>query len=63
MYKYLLCRNKSKFILINKKENENVVNKFLKDHSGYKLLKEKTVFPSTVGGDGFYYAIMVKNEN
>ena len=48
---------------LNKKENENVVNKFLKDHSGYKLLKEKTVFPSTVGGDGFYYAIMVKNEN
>lgn len=48
---------------LNKKENENVVNKFLKVHSGYKLLKDKTVFPSTVGGDGFYYAIMVKNEN
>ena len=48
---------------LNKKENENVVNKFLKNHSGYKLLKDKTVFPSTVGGDGFYYAIMVKNEN
>lgn len=48
---------------LNKKENENVVRAFLKENSDFILKEEKTVFPSQNGGDGFYYAVMIKNEN
>ncbi len=48
---------------LNKKENEKVVSAFLDNHKNFGLLSEKTTFPSADGGDGFYYAIMVKNEN
>lgn len=47
----------------NKKENEKVVSAFLDNHKNFTLIREKTNFPSTDGGDGFYYAVMVKNEN
>ena len=43
---------------LNKRENENVVRAFLDNHSNYKLIKEKTIIPSTNGGDGFYYAVL-----
>lgn len=48
---------------LNKKENEKVVSAFLNANSDFSLTEEKTVFPSADGGDGFYYALMVKNEN
>ncbi len=43
---------------LNKRENENVVKAFLDKHTEFKLIKEKTVFPSKNGGDGFYYAVL-----
>ena len=45
------------------KENEKVVSAFLSSHKSFDLIAEKTTFPSADGGDGFYYAVMVKNEN
>lgn len=47
---------------LNKKENEKVVSEFLKNNSAFELIEEKTTFPSNDGGDGFFYALMVKND-
>lgn len=46
---------------LNRKENEGQIKNFLKDHEGYELLEEKTLFPFEDGGDGFYYAKVRKN--
>lgn len=48
---------------LNKKENEKVVQAFLKNNKGYTLLNQKTTFPTEYGGDGFYRAVILKNEN
>ena len=48
---------------LNKKENEKVVQRFLSDNEGYSLIEEKTLFPEPDGGDGFYYAVMEKNND
>lgn len=48
---------------LNKKENEKVVQSFLDKYKAFKLIEEKTVFPSEFGGDGFYYAVIKKYEN
>ncbi len=48
---------------LNKKENEKVVNAFLNDNDNFTLIEEKTSFPSEFGGDGFYFALIKKNEN
>lgn len=48
---------------LNKKENEKVVSAFLNNNKSFTLVSEKTTFPSIDAGDGFYYAVMVKNEN
>ncbi len=48
---------------LNKKENERVVESFLSANSNFKITEEKTFFPSEYGGDGFYYAVLKKNEN
>ncbi len=48
---------------LNKKENEKVVKAFLENNKDFKLLNEKTTFPSENGGDGFYRAVIIKNEN
>lgn len=48
---------------LNKKENERVVESFLSANSNFKITEEKTIFPSEYGGDGFYYAVLKKNEN
>lgn len=48
---------------LNKKENENVVKAFLMENKDFSLDEEKTTFPSLTGGDGFYYAVIKKNEN
>ncbi|MBO7208353.1 MAG: 16S rRNA (cytosine(967)-C(5))-methyltransferase RsmB [Clostridia bacterium] len=43
---------------INKQENEDVVNRFIKN-SGFKILHEKTIMPFD-GSDGFYICKMTK---
>lgn len=48
---------------LNKKENEKVVNAFLDKNKNFTLISEKTSFPTQFGGDGFYRAIIKKNEN
>lgn len=48
---------------LNKKENEKVVNAFLDKNNEFKLIGEKTTFPSENGGDGFYRAVILKDEN
>ena len=47
----------------NKKENEMVVREFLNNNSDFSLINEKTTFPTQYGGDGFYWALLKKNEN
>lgn len=41
---------------LNKKENEQQVVRFLKNHPNYRLIQEETIFPYTYGSDGFYMA-------
>lgn len=48
---------------LNRKENEKVVNVFLNENSNFILKEDKTSFPSKNGGDGFYRAVLIKNEN
>lgn len=48
---------------LNKKENEAVTKAFLNDNKDFSITEEKTTFPSLEGGDGFYRAVMKKNEN
>lgn len=48
---------------LNKKENEKVVNAFLNNSPDFTLADEKTSFPEKFGGDGFYHAVLIKNEN
>lgn len=43
-------------------ENEEVVNKFLKEHSEFKKIYEKTFYPHIDGTDGFYICKMNKVE-
>ncbi len=43
---------------LNKKENENMVRDFLKEHEEYELLEEKTLFPFEDDADGFFAARM-----
>ena len=44
---------------LNRKENENQISAFLKEHEDFELLKEETVFPDDTH-DGFYVACMRK---
>ncbi len=48
---------------LNKKENEKVVTAFLKENPSYTLEYDKTIFPSINGGDGFYFAVLTKNDD
>lgn len=48
---------------LNKKENEKVVHAFLCNNTNFTLADEKTSFPTEFGGDGFYHAVLIKNEN
>lgn len=48
---------------LNKKENEKVVQRFLSENDNFKLIDEKTVFPSIDSGDGFYYAVMMREDD
>ena len=48
---------------LNKKENEKVTGNFIDNNREFRLIKEKTVFPSQNGGDGFYYAVIEKKND
>lgn len=48
---------------LNKKENEAVAKAFLDKNEDFYLVEEKTTFPSKDGGDGFYRAVIKRNEN
>ena len=48
---------------LNKKENEKVVERFLGEHPQFQLNEMQTIFPSVDGGDGFFYAVMEKNDD
>ncbi len=41
-------------------ENQNQVEKFLENHSEFKLIREKQLLPSQTGFDGFYMAYLEK---
>ena len=43
---------------LNKKENEQVIKRFLDENNEYILIEENTFFPDNEGGDGFYYSII-----
>lgn len=43
---------------LNKRENERVVEAFLKTRDDFVLIDEKTTFPTENGGDGFYWALL-----
>jgi 16S rRNA (cytosine967-C5)-methyltransferase len=42
-------------------ENQNQVQAFLANHPDFKLVREKQLFPSQTGFDGFYMAYLEKN--
>lgn len=48
---------------LNKKENEQVVAKFLQNNNSFKKVSEQTYFPSNRKGDGFYFAVMEKTND
>lgn len=43
---------------LNKRENENVVSRFISENSEFSVSEMKTVFPSEFGGDGFFYSVI-----
>lgn len=43
---------------LNKRENEKVVDEFLKENQDFTLIDSVTAFPSEEGNDGFYYAVI-----
>lgn len=48
---------------LNKKENEQIVDRFLNDNTDFSLVESKTVFPTKNGGDGFFYSILKKKND
>lgn len=42
------------------RENGENVRAFLKEHSEFELLRERTLYPDTDGTDGFYFAVLKK---
>lgn len=43
---------------LNKRENEQVVEKFISNNNEYSVVEMKTIFPSQNGGDGFFYSVI-----
>ena len=41
-------------------ENKEIVNKFLDTHNNYIFVEDRTIYPSTFIGDGFYMAKLIK---
>lgn len=48
---------------IHKAENEENTAWFLKNHPEFRLVKEKQMLPGVDGGDGFYIAMLVKENH
>ena len=48
---------------INRSENEENTEWFLKNHSEFSLMKEKQLLPGIDGGDGFYIAMFQKENH
>jgi len=48
---------------IHKDENEGNTAWFLKNHPDFRLVKEKQMLPGVDGGDGFYIAMLVKENH
>ena len=46
---------------VEKRENEDVTGRFLRDNAGFEKLYEKTFYPHIDGTDGFYICKMRKN--
>ena len=47
-------------VTLNKKENEKQIEYFIKNHPGFALEKEETLFPNEYSG-GFFIAKLVRN--
>ncbi|MGN0531578.1 MAG: 16S rRNA (cytosine(967)-C(5))-methyltransferase RsmB [Eubacterium sp.] len=47
---------------LNKRENESVVSAFLEAYNDFELIEQKTIFPSIDGGDGFFLAVIKRND-
>lgn len=45
---------------LNKKENEDICNRFLSEHKEFKNGGMITRFPDETGSDGFFYAMLIK---
>lgn len=45
---------------LRKDENENIVNRFLKENSDFVILEQETAMPFSGGADGFYHAVLEK---
>lgn len=63
--KYLLSKGELLYstCTLNKKENEKIVEKFLNNNHDFSLVSQETILPSNDGGDGFFYALMVRNND
>ncbi|NLL63173.1 MAG: 16S rRNA (cytosine(967)-C(5))-methyltransferase RsmB [Ruminococcaceae bacterium] len=46
---------------LNKRENEEVVKKFLEKCKDFELITQKTIFPHTLDCDGFFYAVFKRH--
>lgn len=46
---------------LNKKENRENVDAFLKEHPNYSLEQEETFYPNQDNTDGFYAVVLIKN--
>lgn len=48
---------------LNKKENEKQIEKFLETHTEYSVEKQETIFPFIYDCDGFFIAVMKRDES
>ena len=38
------------------------IKAFLEEHNDFQLIEQKTIFPSIDGGDGFFWAVIKRND-
>lgn len=43
---------------LNKRENEQVAEKFVHNNQNFRIMEMKTIFPSENEGDGFFYSVI-----
>lgn len=58
--KYLKPKGKMLYstCTLNKKENEQVAEKFVHNNQNFRIMEMKTIFPSANEGDGFFYSVI-----